>query len=167
MTFLLKAEAKWARVIVFAMVFMAVPAILEQSYASYQRHYYESQPIEAFYEAFSLEAENICVGEKIQTLKSVRYVHGTETSWAADIVRELYKVEVGQDRSKVHEESANVFIENVPDGIATREAAIPVVDAGLYQWDIALIRLYLPYGVVRVNVPSLNSNVFAVVECNE
>lgn len=135
MTFLLKAEAKWLRVVVFAMVFMAIPAILEQSYASYQRHYYETEPIETFYKAMSLEAENICYGDKVQVLKSVRYIHGTETGWAADIVRELNRIEVGDKRSKIHEESANVFIENVPDGIAVRDAAIPVVDTGLYQME--------------------------------
>lgn len=165
MTSLLKAETKWFRVIVFAMVFMAIPAILEQSYASYQRHYYETQPIERFYKAVSLEAENVCVGTKVQNLKTVRYVYGTNTGWAVDIVRELYRIDPLQERRKVYNESANIFVESVPSGIALREGAIPVVPTGLYQWDIALIRLYLPYGVVRVSAPRISSNTFAVAEC--
>ena len=131
MTFLFKAEAKWYRVIFFAMVFMALPIILEQSYASYQRHYYETAPLEDFYKAVSLEAENVCHGTKVQALKSVRHISGTDTGWAVDIVRYLYRLEPDNIRVKVHEESANIFVEKVPSGISLREGAIPVVQQGL------------------------------------
>lgn len=165
MSFLFRPENKLYRIFAFAIVFMAIPLILEQSYASYQRHYYETEPIETFYKAVSLDADNICTGTKVQNLKSVRYVSGTETGWAIDIVRELYRIEELGERRKVHEESANVFVENIPSGIALREGAIPLMEAGVYQWDIALIRLYLPYGVIRTDSPRLTSNTFAVADC--
>lgn len=165
MTFLFTKEAKWYRVAFFAVVFMVIPALLEQSFTSYWRHYYETAPISNFYEAMAFEAENICTGDITQDIKTVRFVNGTESGWAADIIRELYKVNDAKLKAKIYEENANVFIEKIPDGMSSREAAIPPLKAGVYQWEVVIIRLYLPYGVVRVTSPSLISNTFSVTDC--
>lgn len=167
MKFLLTQEGKWARVAFFAVLFMLVPTLLQSSWDAYWKHYYRTAPIENFYESISLEASNICVGDTTQHLESTRFVKGTESGWAADIVRELYVIGKNRVRAKVFEESADVFIEVIPDGQNAREAAIPALSTGVYQWEITIIRLYLPYDVVRVATPSLTSNTFSVEDCNK
>lgn len=166
MTFLFTHEAKWYRVAFFAILFMVIPTILESAWTAYWRNFYQTAPISTFYEALAFEADNVCLGDTIQRVESTRYVRGTDSGWAADIIRELYKFNDTKTKAKVFEEQANVFIENVPDGRSAREAAIPPLKIGVYQWEITIIRIYLPYNVVRVETPSLISNTFAVKDCN-
>lgn len=168
MTYLLTKEARWYRVAVFAVLFMLIPSLMQSSWDGYWKHYYRTQPISTFYEALAFEADNVCVGDNTQHVETVRLVKGTETGWAADIVRELYVIPDGttvEGRSKVFDESADIFIEVIPDGFNEREAALPELAEGVYQWDIVIIRLYLPYDVVRIESPQLTSNLFAVEDC--
>lgn len=166
MVFLLKQEMRWYRAIIFAVLFMAIPSILESSWTAYQRYYYQSAPIETFYQAITIEVGNVCLGDTVQHIDSVRFVYKTETGWAAEIVRELYDVETDK-RIKVYDEAASIFIEKIESGKSARDGAIPVLSEGVYQWDITFVKLYLPYGVVRVDVPTLRSNAFTVLDCNK
>lgn len=167
MKLLLTQEAKWFRVIFFGVLFMLIPTILETSWNSYWKHYYQTEPIETFYRGVSLEVENICFGDITQHFTSVRYVSGTDTGWAADVVRELQKVDKAGNHVKLYDEKASVFIEKKENGRADREGVIPVVPVGQYHWDITLVRLYLPYGVIRESAPVITSNNFSVEECNK
>jgi hypothetical protein len=166
MNYLISEKGKWWRVTIFALLFMLVPQIVETSWSAYLKHYYQTADISTFYQAVSLEAENICHGDTTQYLKSIRFVNGTETGWAADIVRELKEVYPTGARAKIFDESANVFIEAKEGGVSERKAAVPLVDVGLYQWEITVVKLYLPYNIVRTDSPSLVSNTFAVKNCN-
>lgn len=166
MVFLLKQEMRWYRAIIFAVIFMAIPSILESSWTAYQRYYYQNAPIETFYKAITMEVGNVCVGDKIQQVDAVRFVYETETGWAAEIIRELYNVNTDK-RKKVYDEAASIFIDKIEDGKTARDAAIPLLKEGIYQWDITYVKLYLPYGVIRVDVPTLRSNSFSVINCNQ
>lgn len=157
-------EYKWIRVAFFAVLFILLPSVLDGAWHGYWRYHYQTADITDFYEAISLEVGNVCVGQKIQQSNSVRFVYGTDTGWQADIVRELQKLE-NEKAIKVFEQSANVFIEKVPDGQVHREIALPELEKGLYRWDITVVKLYLPYGVERVITPTLKSNIFAVDDC--
>lgn len=165
MRVLLTQEARWARVIVFGLLFMLLPVVIQQSWEPYWQHYYQTAPIEDFYVAFSLEAENVCYGEITQNLVAYRKVYHTDTGWAAEVVRELQRVDSEGKHVKVYDETASVFIENSEDGRAEREAVLPVVPVGNYHWDVVIVRLYLPFGVVREAIPTLTSNTFAVEDC--
>lgn len=167
MKLLLTQEAKWFRVAFFGVLFMLIPTILQSGWDAYWKHYYRTEPVETFYKAMTLEAENICVGDKTQKLTSVRFVYGTETGWAADVVRELQRVESSGVHVKVYDEKASIFIQKEENGVVERETVFPDVKVGQYHWDITLVRLYLPYGVIRESVPVLTSNIFSVEECNK
>ncbi len=158
MVFLLKQEMRWYRAIIFAVIFMAIPSILESSWTAYQRYYYQNAP--------TMEVGNVCLGDKVQHIDSVRFVYEMETGWSAEIIRELYKI-YGTERKKVYDEAASIFIERIEDGKTARDAAIPLLKEGIYQWDITFVKLYLPYGVIRVDVPTLRSNSFSVINCNQ
>lgn len=167
MNFLLKNKAKWYRVIFFGMLFMAIPALIEASWTAYWHNYYETAPISEFYKDVSFEAENLCFGNVTQSVENVRYVKGTDSGWAAYIIRELFVIDVKNEKTQVFTDSSAIFFEVIPDGINRREAAIPKdLPIGSYKWEITIIKLYLPYGVVRVTTPSLVSNLFAVKDCN-
>ena len=160
-------EYKWLRVVLFAGLFMLLPTALDNGWNGYWRYYYQTANIEEFYEPVEMFAENICLGDLTQDVQSIRHVRGTETGWQADIVRELDRNDSNGLFKKVWEESANVFIEKVPDGKVNREAALPRLQEGVYQWRITVVKLYLPYGVERVVSPSLTSNNFAVEKCGD
>lgn len=162
---ILRDEYRWWRVAVFAVAFMLIPTILQSGWDAYWKNYYQTADISEFYQAVSMTAEDACIGELVHDVVSIRYVYGTETGWQADIVRELDKIENGVGH-KVWEQDTSVFIERVPDGIVYRNATLPELDEGVYQWRIHIVRLYLPYGVERVSIPALVSNQFVVTLCN-
>ena len=166
MTYILTKKAKWYRVAVFGVLFMVMPTILQGAWTAYRTYHYQTADISSFYEGIELQSDNICYGDTTQPISSVRYVHGTATGWKVDIVRELFRVEKNVS-AKVYEESATAFMEVLPDGKSYREAAIPVQPAGLYRWEINLVRIYLPYGVERVDLTPLIGNGFAIEDCED
>lgn len=164
---LLTPQAKWYRVLFFGVVFMVIPNLLQMTWDAYWKHYYQTADISNFYENVAVEASDVCFGDSKQHIESIRFVKGTDTGWPADIVRELYTVENNTVKSKVFDQYATVFIENVPDGKVSREADLPPLPVGIYKWEISLIKLYLPYGIIRVDSPRLLSNNFTVTECSK
>lgn len=133
----------------------------------FQQMYYRYADISNFYEAESgaFVVSDICVGDKTQHTQSVRYVYGTAYGWPASVNRELYSVDIEKAvLTKVHEETAEPFIEIRDDGIVYREQAVPEgIIEGSYKW-VIYITLNLN-GVERSDVPPLKSNIFEVKSC--
>jgi len=166
MNFLLTREAKWYRVVFFGIVFMLIPAVLQSAWAAYRTHHYQTAPMSNFYEGIELVSDSICFGDTTQKIETVRNIYGTKTGWKSDVVRELFRDEKSI-RIKVFEDEASVFLEKKEGGKVTRESALPVQPVGLYHWEVNFVRLYLPYGVIRVDAQPLIGNGFAIEECTE
>lgn len=164
MSVFLTKKYRWYRVVIFGLIFMFIPIIIDHSWQSYWRHFYQVSPISSFYKSVSFEVTDVCLTELTQVSTGKRFVYGTDTGWRADIVRELNRID--KNSYKVFDEPAEIFIEIKEDGLSHREITLPsVVREGDYQWEISINRLYLPMGVVRTDVPPLKSNVFKVKNC--
>ena len=156
--------------LVFALFFMFIPAQGEKLYEAYQRQYYQNADIINFYENRGIIMADVCFQDTTQHVTTHRYANSTDTGWKAHAVKELFRNDGTTENPSwvnlsAHSVETGFFIEVDKNGVSTRETAFPLVDIGHYRWEITLDELYLPYGVIRYDVPTIITSSFFVKEC--
>jgi len=133
--------------------------VYNQTAEAYIRH----ADISNFVELKQFVAEDICIGDKKQNIVFTRLVYGTENGYDATVVKELFLVERGM-QTKITDEVKTPFLEISEDGIVTIIQNIPGdLDSGNYQWVLRLSIIIK--GIVRDDVPLIQSNIFKIKEC--
>lgn len=164
---ILQPKFKWLRIAFFGVMFMALPAILDASFAAYMRYQLTNAPVNEYYENFGVVMSDVCYGDVVQGVTTHRVARNTDQGWKGEAVKELFRHD-GETIVHISDKTVNTnfFIEVEKNGVHTREAAVPIVDVGTYHWEINIVNLYLPYGVVRHDVPPIITNTFEVKACN-
>lgn len=149
-----------------ALLFMILPGMISDSVEAVQKYPYTHKPIEEFYINKGIIMYDVCYGDTEQLLTTNRYALGTPYGWPIDVTKELFWVFDNGETQQVHSEIGFGFVEVTKNGTSSRLQSIPVVPVGEYVWGIKITSLYLPYGVVREDVPPINSTTFKVIQCN-
>lgn len=124
--------------------------------------YYTFAPLTHFYESIGMSAEDACIEEGYHKVQSVRFVKQTDSGYPATVIREMFLVDA-DERIKVYAETAEAFVEVIPDGITSRRQRLPEdIEPGFYQWELA--PTIIINGVSR-QAPLITSNVFEVKHC--
>lgn len=126
--------------------------------------YYTYAPLDNFYESLGAHADDACIEDGYHRIESVRYVKQTEVGYPATVIREMFLVR-SDERVKVYEESAEAFVEIIPDGISIRHQDLPDnIEPGTYHWELAP---KLIIGGVARQAPLIRTNNFEVRYCNQ
>lgn len=127
--------------------------------------YYQEEDIDTFFKLGYIQANDACVGDNLHTWTSERYINPEfPYGLQAALSRELFRVKGEGQLGKVYDEYAIVQIEQ-RDGPGTRSQFLPSdLTEGKYRWNVASI-LYLPYNVMRTDVPISESTIFSIKKC--
>ena len=146
--------------VIFAFILLSTISLFWQTGLN---AYYKYAPIETFYQAGLLLAEDVTTCSETQTLISERVVKNTDTGYPAEVIRELSLV-TKNGTAEYFKESKNVFVQVDGNGGNTRVQQLPdFLVEGEYFW-VIYITLYVN-GVERNDVPPLISNIFNVTAC--